>query len=62
MQHYIEQMCLCGLFTMEQMNHWEDYSEADMTVLETTTYFEEWVESIDKYKENSGSVASKHGF
>ena len=46
---------------MEQMKHWEDYSEEDRTLLETTNYFEELVESIDKFKENSGSFSSKHG-
>ena len=58
----MENIYNCGLFTMEQMNHWEDYSEEDRTVLETTNYFEELVESIDKFKENSRSAASKHGF
>ena len=53
-QHYMEQIYLYRLFTIEQMNHWEDYSKEDRTVLETTTYFEELVESIDKFKENSG--------
>jgi len=53
-QHYIEQISLCGLFMMEQINHWEDYSEEDRTVLETTNYFEELVESIHKFKDNSG--------
>ena len=62
MQHYVEQIYLCELFTMEQMNQWEDYSEEDRTVLRTTTYLEELVESINKFKENSRSVASKHGF
>ena len=47
---------------MEQMMHWEDYSKEDRTVLEMTTYFEELVENIDKYKENSRRAASKHGF
>ena len=62
MQHYMEEIYLCGLFTMEQMNHWEDYSEADRVVLKTITYFEELVESIGKYKENSGLAAGKHEF
>ena len=62
MQHYMEQINNCGLFTMEQMIHWDDYNEECKTVLEMTTYFEELVESIDKFKENSGSAASKHGF
>ena len=59
--HYMEQINDCDLFTMEQMMHWEDYSEEDRTVLEMTTYFEELVENIDKYKENSRSAASRHG-
>ena len=55
LQHYMEQMYGCRVFNMEQMNHYEDYSEIDRTVLETTTYFGELVESIDKQKENSES-------
>ena len=43
------------------MNHYEDCSEVERTVLKTTTYFEELVESINKYKENSGSAASQYG-
>ena len=58
----MEQINNCGLFTMELMIHWEDYSEEDCTVLKMTTYFEELVENIDKYKENSRGAASKHGF
>ena len=58
----MDQMYGYGLFNMKQMNHYEDYNEQDRTILETTTYFEELVESINKYKENSGSLASQHGF
>ena len=47
---------------MEQITHWEDYNEVDKTILEMTTYFEELVDNIDKYKENSRGAASKHGF
>ena len=47
---------------MEQMMHWEDYNEVDKTILEMTTYFEELVDNIDKYKESSRNAASKHGF
>ena len=62
MQHYMEKTYLCGLFTMEQMNHWDDYSEADRTVIETTTYFKKIAKCIDKYEKNSESGESKHGF
>ena len=31
-------------------------------ILEMTTYFEELVDNIDKYKENSRGAASKHGY
>ena len=44
------------------MNHYKDYSETDRTVLKITTYFEELIETIDGYKENSGSMASQHAF
>ena len=39
-QHYMKQMYACGLFNMEQMIYYKDYSEVDSTVLETTKYFE----------------------
>ena len=55
MQHYMEQINNYGLFTMEQMIHWEDYNEECKTVLETTTYFEELVGSINNEK-NTRSV------
>jgi hypothetical protein len=61
-QHYMEQINDCGLFTMDQMMHWEDYSEEDRSINEMTTYFEELVDNIEKYKENSRGAASKHGF
>ena len=62
MQHYMEQINNCGLFTMEQMIHWENYNKECKLVFEMKTYFEELVGSIDKFKENSGPAASKYGF
>ena len=35
-QHYMEQINDCGIFSMEQMMHWEDYNEVDKTILEMT--------------------------
>ena len=57
LQHYMEQINNCGLFSIEQMIHWEEHNEECKTVIETTTYFEEVVDSIGKFKENSGSAA-----
>ena len=50
LQHYMEQMYGCRLFNMEPMNHYEDYSKQDRTVLKTTTNFGELVEALTDTK------------
>lgn len=39
LQHYLEQMCDCGLFTKDEMNHYEDLYEAHRDYNNTRVYF-----------------------